>query len=401
MMLKFFSLLHRKLKNRGIQVILTITIYLSLSHLLPPLAHQLFYTFSILIRDLLIWIMPLTVCFFIASTVSSFEKKAPLFIIFIFLFESLSNLCCVWYAYFSGNLANDFLPPIKVISENYDFNFLWRLPFIKPSWWSADKGIIVGLILGCFGAFSKSESLKQIIRRGKTLAHFTLASLFSRLIPLFILGFVARMHQTKMLNNLFLHYSVFLLWLAAFLVIYISIIFILGSGLSFSNFLKSVKNLLPAGGIALTSSCSLSTMPWTIEGASKNAKNPDFVSAVIPATTNIQQVGDCITNCFLCFLLYTHFFGHIPNLIIWLNFSLIFILARFATAAVLGGAIFVMLPVYETYLSFSNEMLAIILAFNVILDPIITCGNVVANGAMCKLYEKVWNFLFGSLKKTS
>jgi Na+/H+-dicarboxylate symporter len=75
----------------------------------------------------------------------------------------------------------------------------------------------------------------------------------------------------------------------------------------------------------------------------------------------------------------------------WVQFSLVFVLARFATAAVIGGAIFMMLPIYEKYLCFNAEMIAILLAFNVILDPIITCSNVLANGALCQMFEKVLN----------
>lgn len=161
-----------------------------------------------------------------------------------------------------------------------------------------------------------------------------------------------------------------------------------------------MKNLIPAAGVSFSSGCSLSTMPWTIEGTSKNLQNPDLAKAVIPATTNIQQVGDCIINAFLCFLIYLHFNGHAPALSTWISFSVVFVLARFATAAVLGGAIFIMLPIYETYLNFTPEMIAIILAFNVILDPLVTCSNVVANGALCRIFERVWLAILGRLKPT-
>ena len=120
---------------------------------------------------------------------------------------------------------------------------------------------------------------------------------------------------------------------------------------------------------------------------------------IIPATTNIQQIGDCITNCFLCFLIYQQFLGHSPDIATWVRFSAVFVLARYYTAAVLGGAIFVMLPIYESYLSFNPEMIAIILAFNVILDPIVTATNVLSNGALCRIFELVWSRVPGSSKK--
>jgi Na+/H+-dicarboxylate symporter len=74
----------------------------------------------------------------------------------------------------------------------------------------------------------------------------------------------------------------------------------------------------------------------------------------------------------------------------WVQFSLVFTLARFATAGFQGGAIFIMLPIYETYLNFNGEMIALILAMNAILDPLVTSSNVLANGALCRTYERVW-----------
>ena len=89
-------------------------------------------------------------------------------------------------------------------------------------------------------------------------------------------------------------------------------------------------------------------------------------------------------------MLYTQWNGHVPSLQVWVPFTIAFVVARFATAAVLGGAIFVMLPIYETYLQFTPEMLAMILAYNVLLDPVVTSTNVVANGGLCYLFERVW-----------
>jgi Na+/H+-dicarboxylate symporter len=37
-------------------------------------------------------------------------------------------------------------------------------------------------------------------------------------------------------------------------------------------------------------------------------------------------------------------------------------------------------------------MIALILALNVILDPLVTSCNVLANGALCRTFERVWHF---------
>ncbi len=380
----------RWLKQRSVQTLLVLLTYILIANYLPLTVHQLVYTVSLLIKDVLILMMPLTVGFFIANAVMSFERRAPLFVFLLILFEAFSNLSSVWYAFATANFAAEIVPSCDTLALESNFSALWRLHLTSPAWWSASKGSIVGLLLGCAAAFSKETFLKRGIRQGKEVMEWILTNVFARLIPLFVLGFAAHMYQTKLLDHVIAHYALLVLWLTAFLVLYLIFLFALGAGPSFRSLVSSIKNLLPAGGVALLSGCSLSTMPWTIEGTAKNLQNPNLAKAIIPATTNIQQIGDCITQAFLCFLIYRHFYGHNPDVMTWLNFSIVFVLARFATAAVLGGAIFVMLPVYETYLSFNAEMIAIILTLNVILDPLITSCNVMANGALCRVFEKVW-----------
>ncbi len=379
------------LQHRSIQIFLTIAGYLAIASSLPQEVHQGLYTISLFIKDLLLWILPLTVGIFIANAIASFEKKAPLFILLLFLFEGLSNSMSVWYTYGCGQLIGGGFHAIEAHPVVDAFSPLWRMPITKPIWWSADKGTFVGVVIGLLSVFAFPR-LRKRLEDAKRLAERVITRTFSRLIPLFILGFVARMVKTEFFHQMFSQYAELFVWLPVFMALYIGALFYLGSGFSTQTCLRNMQNLLPAAGMAFSSGCSLSTMPWTIEGTSKNLRNPDLAKAVIPATTNIQQTGDCIAQAFLCFLIYLHFHGAPPPLSVWLPFSLVFVLARYATAAVFGGAIFIMLPIYEHYLSFTPEMIAIVLALNAILDPLITCSNVIANGALCRIFERVWEF---------
>ncbi|MDF3033363.1 MAG: hypothetical protein K0R76_317 [Alphaproteobacteria bacterium] len=389
-MTHFLGKIMASLQQRGFQTVIILTVYVLTAGFLPYGVHQGFYTVSLFLKDVLMWGMPLTVGFFIAHTVTSFERRAPLLVLTLLIFETVSNFSSVWYAFGSATFAADYLPLIKATTLERHFQPLWRIPLSRPEWWSAEKGALAGLIVGCLAAFSQGTYLKPFLEKGKTIVEWMLTRGFSRLIPLFVLGFTAHMVQTKLLDHVVAHYAVLVLWLTFFLILYIVFLFVLSAGLSGHRMVIHIKNLLPAGGMAFTSGCSLSTMPWTIEGSARNLQNPLFAKVIIPATTNIQQIGDCIAQAFLCFLIYRHFYGQNPELVMWALFSGVFVLARFATAAVLGGAIFIMLPIYETYLHFTPEMIAIILALNVVLDPVITSCNVMANGALCRVFEKVW-----------
>ncbi|MES2273563.1 MAG: hypothetical protein V4487_05190, partial [Chlamydiota bacterium] len=235
------------LKYRSVQVLLMITFYLLIASSLPPLAHQWLYTISVFIKDILVWMLPLTVGFFIAHAVYSFHRKAPLFIAALILFEALSNLSSVWFAFGAGQIAADYLPPVQLPTLQMDFSVLWRLPFIKPSWWSADKGTLFGLLLGCVATMSGWVFLKEAVERGKEIAQWILTQIFSRLIPFFVLGFVARMQQTQVLHHIFAHYGMLILSLLFFLGIYLSFLFFLASDGTLKGAWRVFKNLFSAG----------------------------------------------------------------------------------------------------------------------------------------------------------
>ncbi len=384
------NLIYRILQHRGLQVLLLLGGYFSVADTLPLGVHQGFYALSLTLKDLLLWVMPLCVCVYIAHTIQSFKKQAPLLILTMVVFEAVSNMSSVWYGFSCAHVVADSLPVFNLQTDAVSFSPLWRLPLLPPPWWAADRGVMVGVILGCLNGFYPVQRMINALQHTKNIIDWTLVHFFGKCIPLFVLGFCVHMHQTHLLDHVWGQYSFFIGCLLISLAFYLSFLFLIGAGGHLKTMMRHIRNLLPAGGLALTSGSSLSVMPWTIAGVEKNLVNPELAKAVIPATTNIQQIGDCIAQSFFCFLIYRHFFGINPDLATWASFSVVFVLARFATAAVLGGAIFLMLPIYELYLGFTPDMIALILAFNVILDPFITSANVLANGALCAFFERVW-----------
>ena len=382
--------------HRGFQTLFLLSLYLILSPFLPESTTCFFYSISVLIKEILGLILPLTVCFFIAYSISSFKKEALIFLSFLILFEGVSNFLSVWFSYGAGVLFSPYFTeifssqPHALTLEPY-----WHLPFKKPTFWSADKGAFAGTLLALAGYFTQNSQLCSFTYSAKKFAQLLLTGVFSPLAPLFVLGFIVKMHHEKTLSFLLANYFFLVFCIVALLVLYITFLFLLGNKGSASKAAKDAFHLSSAGFLAFTSGCSLSTMPWTIQATEKNLRHPELAKSIIPATTNIQQIGDCITNTFLCFLIYHASFQHTPSMALWLEFSFLFVLARYATAAVMGGAIFLMLPIYEKSLHFTPEMLATILAFNVILDPIVTSSNVIANGALCKIFENLWLKLKG------
>ena len=82
-----------------------------------------------------------------------------------------------------------------------------------------------------------------------------------------------------------------------------------------------------------------------------------------------------------------------PSLLNYMIFALYFVLAKFSVAAVPGGGILVMLPILEKYLGFNSDMMSLITALYILFDPVITCANVLGNGAFAKMIDRFVMFI--------
>jgi Na+/H+-dicarboxylate symporter len=268
------------------------------------------------------------------------------------------------------------------------------ISWLRPDSWSADKGVIAGTFVGLCVSFLSSDTLiSRVIFKSRDLAGMVFSRFFVRLIPFYILGFLLELRHSGLLMRIVETYSAVIPFIVLSLALYGFVLFSLASINHHLSFKDIIKNVWPSGVIAFTSMSSAATMPFTILAAEKNLKTPSFAKMIIPATTNIQQIGDCIANALLCLVILKNFGKPIPDFWTWSMFLTVFVLARYTTAAVLGGAIFIMVPIYERYLGFTSEMTALIIALNVVLDPLITSSNVLANGALAILFEKVWLFI--------
>lgn len=132
-------------------------------------------------------------------------------------------------------------------------------------------------------------------------------------------------------------------------------------------------------------------MPLIIHGSEQNVKRPEIVRSVVPSTINIHLIGDSFAIPIMMLGIMISFGQGMPDWQLYLTFTLYFALYKFAVAAVPGGTVLVLLPVFEQQMGFSPEMLSLITALYVVFDPIITTGNVLGHGAFAILFSKVFD----------
>ncbi|RUP36999.1 MAG: cation:dicarboxylase symporter family transporter [Acinetobacter sp.] len=382
------------LKNTSVQTFLVVFFVFLFGTSMPLDFARVFYTLSLALKDLLLFILPFAVCVFIASTLNNFEKRGWLLVVALVFFEIISNSCASFAAY-----GLSFWGASLYEAETFAMSTSPLMPFevegfnlsaLRPSFWRVEYGTAFGVILGLCMPYMQSTTLEKTLSISAVLVKNIFIKGFAKIIPLFVLGFFVNLVKTGDFSPLLLQSGKAISIMIMGVTGYVIILYLIVGWFSIKRTAKAIQNVLPAGLIAFSSMSSVAAMPITIQATEKNLKNPSFASMVIPATTNIQQVGDCFIQVFLCCMILSVFGQNIPNLNTFVLFLSVFVMARFTTAAVIGGAIFIMLPLYQTYLGFNEEMIAMLLMFNMILDPIVTSSNVMANSALCVLFERFW-----------
>ena len=143
--------------------------------------------------------------------------------------------------------------------------------------------------------------------------------------------------------------------------------------------------------MGLSTMSSMAALPLTIHAAELNTKDPKLSRALIPATVNVHLIGDSLAVPILALSLLFAFGYGVPDFPQYLIFSLYFVLAKFAVAAVPAGGIIVVLPVLEKHLHMKPELSAIMTTSYIIFDAIITSANVYGNGAFAILFSKLFH----------
>lgn len=358
---------------------------------IPLNVKQFLYTVSLLIKSCIVMILPIIIFSLLFKTAVSLANGATRIIIFILVMVCVSSFIATSLSGFIGSFVYNFDLSMIKPKEVSKLNTLWELNL--PTIISNCKAMFSGIILGILAAKIR-PNFANILSQIMEVSVKKVLNCIVYMIPLFVAGFVIKLQADGVMGTIFKDYAVIFGIIAIAQFSYIAIVYFVFSNFKIDEFLKSVKNMLPAAISGFTTMSSAASMPLTICGAENNAKNKDLARSVIPATVNVHLIGDCIADPIFAYAILKSFGMPDPSLFVYLIFAVYFVLAKFSVAAIPGGGILVMLPIFKSYLGFNADMLALITALYILFDPVITCANVLGNGAFAKMIDKCSVFLF-------
>ncbi len=350
---------------------------------LPLALKSVFYAVSLSLKSIIIFILPFLIFGLLFKTAVQLSKQASKIVLLILAAICLSNFLSTMLSYTVGSFAYHFDLSLSSIPEGAELAPAWSFTF--PKLIGNDIAMLSGLVLGiAMGRWMPAFAGKLSTHIERIIGAFFKKFLY--VIPFFILGFVVKMYHDQVMGQMIRNYGLIFALIAGAVFTYVALIYFVANR---NSFLQSLKNMMPAAISGFGSMSSAATMPLTLIGTEKNARNPDLARSVIPATVNIHLIGDCFAIPIFAFAVMKSFGMAEPAFLTYLIFASYFVLAKFSVAAVPGGGILVMLPILETYLGFDPAMLSLMTALYILFDPVITCANVLGNGGFALVMDRL------------
>ena len=350
-----------------------------------------FYSISIVFKECLSFLLPFIVFAFITTGILSFKKNAPIVLGILLTCVLISNALVAFFSYFAGItllplLAVKIDPTVMIATQSMQPMFTIVLPKLFSSFYAMLAAIACGITL----SFYSAPKIESFVKSLKYMIELIINSLFIPILPLYVLGFLLEINHQGVFMQLFQTYgrTFALIIMLQFIVIFS--IYLIAAQFNVRKAMHYIKVAMPSYLTAFGTMSSTATIPVTVQCTEKNTGNEALSAMATPILANIHLLGDAISTPMLALVtLFVFNNGIMPDAATYTTFVMFFCINMLAAAGVPGGGIFVMHPILINILGFNDVMISIITTLYILQDGLGTAGNVMGDGALMIIINKI------------
>lgn len=348
------------------------------------------YSISVIFKECLSFLLPFIVFSFITTGILSFKKNAPLVLGILLSCVLISNAVVAFFSYFVGTTL---LPLLMVKIDSTQMIATQSMQPIfsitLPKLLSSFQAMLAAIICGISLSFYPIPKIESGIQSLKSIIELIINSLFIPILPLYVLGFLLEINHQGVFLQLFQTYgkTFALIILLQFLIIFC--IYFIAAQFNLKKAVHYIQVAMPSYLTAFGTMSSTATIPVTVQCAEKNTGNSALSAMATPILANIHLLGDAISTPMLALVTLFVFTGVMPDPTSYSVFVLFFCINMLAAAGVPGGGIFVMHPILISILGFNDVMISIITTLYILQDGLGTAGNVMGDGALMIIINKI------------
>lgn len=356
----------------------------------PETGINFFYSISLVFKECLGFLLPFIVFAFITSGILSFKKNAPVVLGILLSTVLLSNSIVAFFSYFVGKallplLAVKIDPMAMVTTESMVPLFSIKLPVLFGSFYAMLAAVICGITLSFYTIPPVEAGIKFL----KNLIEMIVNTLFIPILPLYIFGFLLEINHQGVFMQLFQTYGRTFALIIVLQIIVLFTIYLIAAQCNIQQAIRYIRVAMPSYLTAFGTMSSTATIPVTVQCTEQNTGNHALSAMATPILANIHLLGDAISTPILALVTLFIFQGALPDPAVYSVFVCYFCINMLAVAGIPGGGIIVMIPILKMVLGFDDMMISIITTLYFLQDGLGTAGNVMGDGALMIIINKI------------
>lgn len=370
--------------NLILKLIIGIIAGILIGQFAPDMLIQLTLTFKTLFGEILFFIIPLLILFFITSGIAALPQNSGKLLGRTLVISYLSTIAAGVGAFFVASLVVPSLTQESNQIANEATNILQ--PFITldiPPVIGIMSALALAFIFGLGISAIKAIHLKAVSDEGRDIIERLLIKIIIPLLPIYIAGVFAEMAAEGTVFETLKTFGIVLILAVCLHWVYLIIIYSLASIKAGQSPLKLIKNMIPAYLTALGTMSSAATIPVTLQSVKNNKVNEDIANFTVPLCATIHLAGSTITivSCTIAVMV-LHSSLSIPSFVVILPFILTLGVVMLAAPGVPGGAVMSAVGLLGSMLGFGESAIALMIALYMAQDSFGTACNITGDGAI-------------------
>lgn len=357
--------------------------------LAPRPVTELLVTVQSLLGELLFFVIPLLILFFIASGIAGLPRDSGRLLGRALGGAYLSTVTAGTLAFLVAALV------IPALTGATDAGAAAEAGEIEP-WLTVEVppvfGVMTALVLAfLFGigiSATGATTLQTMADQGKAVIQWLLERVIIPLLPLYIGGVFAELAAVGAVFDTLRAFGVVLLLAVVMHWVWISLLYV-GAGLRSGRApLTLLRTMLPAYFTAVGTMSSAVTIPVTLLSTKRNGVREAVADFAIPLFATVHLAGSTITivSCAVAVMVIQDGLT-VPSLPTMLPFILMLGLVMLAAPGVPGGAVLSAVGLLGDMLGFGEAAVALMIALYMAQDSLGTACNVTCDGAIALLID--------------
>jgi Na+/H+-dicarboxylate symporter len=351
---------------------------------------QLLVTAKYLISQIITFIIPLLILFYITSGIANLSKDSGKLLSKTVGLAYISTLFAGIAAFL---VTSNFFPILLSGADALPETKLVLEPFLKLEITPLMKimtALTLAFIFGIGISATQADMLRKISDQGRDIIELFLQNILIPALPFYIASVFADMAVKGTVFATLKTFSVILIAVVIMHWIWLLFQFTTTAAMIGRSPLSLFRTMLPAYFTAVGTMSSAATVPVTLRQTKKMGVSDSIANFVIPLCANIHMSGSVISisSVAVAVMLMTHQ-APVPSLLEALPFLAMLGVTMVAAPGAPGGAVMASVGLLGSMLGFTQEMIALQIVLHLAQDSFGTACNVTGDGVIALLIDKI------------